>query len=120
MKRRRTKLKLVETPKPVPRMTSTITVGIQQLGQTIATSGVLKAIRFMTPARTIYGERFQLIDRIGNWERPIYCIDPSTNIICIPAGSATLSNELMRNDIPFTTLVLAQVPVGSAWELDIA
>jgi hypothetical protein len=117
MTKRRHKLKLVEMPKPAPRMPATITVTAANRGQTLGTSGVLQAIRFRTPPSSrSYGEIFQLLDG----SRSVYCIDPTTNPICIPAGSATLSNELMRSDIPFSALVLAQIPTGSSWELDLA
>jgi hypothetical protein len=46
------------------------------------------------------------------------CIDVSTNSFA--PGSNSYPNQLINSSVPFTALVLAQIPAGVSFEIDIA
>jgi hypothetical protein len=83
----------------------------------------LTAVRFKTPP-AVYGGVFQLVDKyLPGWPPPkqICCLDVSTNMIPPKAhGGFYPINQLMNATVPFTELILAQIPNGASFEIDIA
>jgi hypothetical protein len=101
----------------------TLTVTANDRGRTLAYNGTLTAIRFKTPP-TEYRGLFQLVDRyVPEWApgspppKQICAIDVSTN--SRPPANANYSNELMSSSVRFTELILAQIPSGASFEIDI-
>ena len=102
----------------------TLTVTAADRGRTLANNGTVTAVRFKTPP-TEYRGLFQLVDRyMPEWApgspppKQICAIDVSTN--SRPPANTNYSNELMNSSVPFTELILAQIPSGASFEIDIA
>jgi hypothetical protein len=103
---------------------STLTVTAADRGRTLARNGTLTAVRFKTPP-TEYRGLFQLVDRyMPEWApgspppKQICAIDLGTN--SRPPANTNYSNELMSSSVPFIELILAQIPNGASFEIDIA
>ena len=99
----------------------TLTVTATDRGRTLANNGTVTAVRFKTPP-TEYRGLFQLVDRyMPEWApgspppKQICAIDVSTK-----SRPPAYSNELMNSSVPFTELILAQIPSGASFEIDIA
>jgi hypothetical protein len=104
----------------------TLTVTAADRGRTLANAGTLTAVRFMTPP-TEYRGLFQLVDRyMPEWApaspppKQICAIDVSTNSIPAASSGTSYSRELVNKPVPFTELVLAQIPNGASFDIDIA
>jgi hypothetical protein len=102
----------------------TFVVDQSSRGQTIATSGTLKAIRFMrAPSKTAYaypGGRLDLVDdSAAGWPpRALWSCDIPSSWFTPP--NPTYSHVLLTDgNIAFTNLTVSNVPRGSMFELDV-
>ena len=82
----------------------------------------------MTPPTDYLHVPFQLVDRyLPEWSpgwpvpKQLCCIDVTTNMI--PSANSGTSiypkNELINSTVPFTELIVAQIPAGASFEIDI-
>src|SRR5262245_7518086 len=101
---------MVEAPKPRPTGT-TITITDTDLGQTVATNGILNNIK-MVAAPHEYRSYLTLVDTYFGFENEIFNVDPTTS------GVSADSFLMSDGGMPFGSLIVKNIPKGSSFEIE--
>jgi hypothetical protein len=95
-----------------------------QIGDVLATDGVLQSIEFIDPPSRFGSGMFRLVDRDSSgFERAIHCENLDCTMAAPKSNTALIAGNypmLGRASIPFTQLIATAVPAGASFELTVA